>query len=104
MIQRVKLGAPSHKSGLMPLEELDRAFMLLRGLDVLKVPRFRRLPVLGSFFREYSRYWPDLSFRIMMVPSFYNSECLCHVVEFSNSLCKCIGITQVGQSHNLGCA
>jgi hypothetical protein len=31
------------------------------------VPRFRRLPVLGSVFREYSRYLPDLSFRIMFL-------------------------------------
>src|ERR1700730_10654706 len=29
------------------------------------VPRFLRLPVLGSIFREYSRYSPDWSLRIM---------------------------------------
>jgi hypothetical protein len=29
------------------------------------VPRFRRFPVLGSCFREYSRYFPSDSFRIM---------------------------------------
>ncbi len=34
---------------------------------VLKVPRFRRLPVLGSFLREYKRYWPDGSFRIILI-------------------------------------
>src|SRR6267378_1993278 len=33
---------------------------------VAKVPRFRRRPLRGSFFREYKRYWPDLSFRIML--------------------------------------
>src|SRR3954470_24478406 len=32
---------------------------------VAKVPRFRRVPLRGSFFREYSRYWPDLSLRII---------------------------------------
>jgi hypothetical protein len=32
---------------------------------VLKVPRFRRRLVRGSIFREYSRYSPDLSLRIM---------------------------------------
>lgn len=29
------------------------------------MPRLRRLPVDGSFFLEYKRNWPDLSFRIM---------------------------------------
>jgi hypothetical protein len=29
------------------------------------VPKFRRLPVLGFFLREYRRYSPDFSFRIM---------------------------------------
>jgi hypothetical protein len=32
----------------------------------LKVHKFRRFPVFGSFFREYSRYLPDLSFLIML--------------------------------------
>src|SRR6476646_5845446 len=32
---------------------------------VLKVPRLRRLPVLGSVLREYSRYSPLASLRIM---------------------------------------
>ena len=32
---------------------------------VLKVPRFRRLPVRGSFFLEYSRYSPLFNLRIM---------------------------------------
>src|SRR5205814_8812459 len=30
------------------------------------VPRFRRLPVLGFSLREYSRYSPDFSLRIIM--------------------------------------
>ncbi len=29
------------------------------------VPRFRRLPLLASFLREYKRNWPVLSFRII---------------------------------------
>src|SRR5512143_2029993 len=33
---------------------------------VLKVPRFLRFPVLGSFFCEYKRYLPDFSFRIIL--------------------------------------
>jgi len=32
---------------------------------VSKVPRFRRRLVCGSGLREYSRYWPDFSLRIM---------------------------------------
>src|ERR1044071_6180610 len=32
----------------------------------LNVPRFFRLPVLGSFFFEYKRYSPDFSFRIIL--------------------------------------
>src|SRR5829696_8461403 len=31
----------------------------------LKVPRLRRLPVFGLILREYSRYSPDCSLRIM---------------------------------------
>src|SRR3979490_1901293 len=31
----------------------------------LKVPRLRRLPVFGLTLREYSRYSPDCSLRIM---------------------------------------
>lgn len=31
----------------------------------LKVPRFLRLPVFGSFFREYNRNRPSLSLRII---------------------------------------
>jgi len=30
-----------------------------------KVPRFFRRPVRGSFFREYSRYFPDDNFLII---------------------------------------
>jgi hypothetical protein len=30
-----------------------------------KVPKFLRFPVFASFFREYNRYSPDLSLRIM---------------------------------------
>jgi hypothetical protein len=29
------------------------------------VPRFFRFPVFGSFLREYRRYCPDASLRIM---------------------------------------
>ncbi len=32
---------------------------------VANVPRFRRFPVRGSIFREYNRYSPDLSLRII---------------------------------------
>jgi hypothetical protein len=31
----------------------------------LNVPRFRRLPVLAFFLREYKRYSPDGNFRII---------------------------------------
>jgi len=31
------------------------------------VPRFLRLPVFGFFFREYNRYFPDLSFLIISI-------------------------------------
>ena len=34
---------------------------------VVKVPRFLRLPVFGFFFREYNRYFPDLSFLIISI-------------------------------------
>jgi len=34
---------------------------------VLNVPRFLRLRVPGSFFREYNRYFPDLSFLIISI-------------------------------------
>jgi hypothetical protein len=33
----------------------------------VNVPRFLRLCVLGSFFREYNRYFPDLSFLIISI-------------------------------------
>jgi len=32
---------------------------------VVNVPRFLRLPVFRFFFREYNRYFPDLSFLII---------------------------------------
>jgi hypothetical protein len=32
-----------------------------------KVPRFFRFPVFASFFREYKRYSPDCSLRIMQI-------------------------------------
>ncbi len=35
---------------------------------VSNVPRFLRFPVFGFFFREYSRYLPDFSFLIMVIP------------------------------------
>jgi hypothetical protein len=33
----------------------------------VNVPRFLRLPVFGFFFREYNRYFPDLSFLIISI-------------------------------------
>jgi hypothetical protein len=38
----------------------------LAASSVLKVPRLRRFPVDVSFLREYKRYCPDFSFRIMI--------------------------------------
>jgi hypothetical protein len=38
-----------------PLEELNGAFVLLGAARDLNVPMFRRWPVRGSFFSEYSR-------------------------------------------------
>lgn len=35
------------------------------------VPKFRLLPVFGSFLREYSRYCPDFNFRIIAIPHCY---------------------------------
>ena len=35
---------------------------------VEKLPRFPRVPVLGSGLREYQRYSPDFSLRIMAAP------------------------------------
>jgi hypothetical protein len=37
---------------------------------VEKVPRLRRLPVFGFFLREYNRYSPDFSFRIISPPQY----------------------------------
>ena len=51
---------------------------------VRKVPKFLRLPVVGSFFREYSRYSPFLSFRIMTVclpPSALRAACRAGVAD-----------------------
>jgi hypothetical protein len=45
----------------------------------LNVPRFRRLPVLGSGLREYSRYSPDLSLRIIDDLLLSSEECECKV-------------------------
>ena len=42
-----------------------------------KVPRFRRLPVEGFLLREYRRYSPDLSFRIMTFDATFWSARLC---------------------------
>jgi hypothetical protein len=33
------------------------------------VPRLRRLPVRGLALREYRRYWPELSLRIIAMCS-----------------------------------
>src|SRR5579872_6895398 len=41
----------------------------------LKVPRLRRLPVFGLTLREYSRYSPERSLRIMTSPR----QCLSHI-------------------------
>lgn len=43
--------------------------------SVLNVPRLRRLPVAGSFLREYRRNCPDFSFRIIR-------ECRCVRLRF----------------------
>ena len=48
-------------------EILHLAFVLLGASPVGEGPRFFRLPVLGSAFLEYSRYSPDLSFRIIAI-------------------------------------
>jgi len=37
---------------------------------LLNVPRFLRFPVFGFFFLEYSRYLPDFSFLIMIIPPY----------------------------------
>ena len=42
--------------------------MRLGCLRLPNVPRLRRFPVLAFFFREYRRYFPDFSFRIMLLP------------------------------------
>lgn len=44
------------------------------------VPRLRRLPVLGSFFREYKRYSPDFSFRIIA----FSNHRYCQIIALSN--------------------
>ena len=49
----------------LPFEILHLAFMLFRGGPGGNVPRFRRRPVLGFFFREYKRYCPDFNLRII---------------------------------------
>jgi len=49
----------------MPFEILNRAFVFLRCCLALERAEIFRLPVLGSFFREYSRYLPDFSFLII---------------------------------------
>src|SRR5216684_6646240 len=38
------------------------------------VPRFLRFPVRGSFFLEYRRYSPDVSFRIIAAPPHYQDK------------------------------
>ena len=55
---------------------------------VLNVPRFLRLPVFGFFFREYSRYSPDLSFRIMessLVQLVYEPLSLANALHFQGN-------------------
>ena len=38
---------------------------------VEKVPRLRRFPVFGFFLREYKRYAPDFSLRIILPPPLF---------------------------------
>jgi hypothetical protein len=49
------------KPVLMALEILNRAFAFLGRSFVIERAGFFRLPVLGSFLREYSRYLLDFS-------------------------------------------
>ena len=51
-----------------PLEVLDVALMFFGRRAGAEGARFRRLPVLGFFFREYKRYSPDASLRILARP------------------------------------
>jgi hypothetical protein len=48
-------------------EELHLAFVLPRLLKRGKRPRLRRLPVDSLLLREYKRYSPDLSLRIIRI-------------------------------------
>src|SRR6185369_13910193 len=48
---------------------------------VANVPRLRRLPVRAFFLREYSRYLPDGSLRIMPVAL----QATCHTVQAHQS-------------------
>jgi hypothetical protein len=47
----------------MPLEVLDGALVLLSLGPRGEGPEVAGLPVFGLIFREYRRYWPDLSLR-----------------------------------------
>lgn len=48
----------------MPLKVLN-CLLVFAAAAFLNVPKFRRFPGFGFFFREYNRYLPDLSFLIM---------------------------------------
>jgi len=52
----------------MPLEKLHSTLALLRLLPCTECTQIASLPSLGVFFREYSRYSPDFSLRIMLDP------------------------------------
>ena len=46
---------------------------------VSNVPKLRRFPVFGSFFREYRRHFPDFSFRIIAAPLFFKSAIIAYM-------------------------
>ena len=50
---------------LVPLEVLHLPLVLFGGVPRGKGPQVLAPAGFASFFREYSRYWPDLSFRII---------------------------------------
>src|SRR5689334_21003478 len=48
------------------LKDWTSCSCFLAASRVSNVPRFLRFPVFESFFSEYRRYFPDLSFRIIL--------------------------------------
>lgn len=65
----------------------------LAASSVSNVPRFRLFPVLGSFFREYSRYHPDLSLRIIVVSVSVSHQCFFYQETRSRALTSIKGGT-----------